>query len=94
LSPVISWLFCGIGNSGNGLYVLQARFHDRDIRVCIFRASLMYRIRVRLVLIDRRSPINRNAAKDEAEKEPHVQPATPAHQDMVSFNNEHVWLCQ
>jgi D-tagatose-bisphosphate aldolase class II non-catalytic subunit len=29
-SPVISWLFRGIGNSGNGLHVLQAKFYGHQ----------------------------------------------------------------
>ena len=47
-----------------------------------------------LVLIDRRSPVNGDAAQYKTKKERHVQPVTPAHQDMVSFHNEHSWLYQ
>ena len=50
--------------------------------------------RIWLVLIDRRSPVNGDAAQYKAKKKRHVQPVTPAHQDMVSFNHEHAWLDQ
>jgi hypothetical protein len=63
---------------------------DSDIR-CHIEVS---RIRVWLVLIDRRSPVNGDAAQNKAKEERHVQPVTPAHQDMVSFNHEHAWLYQ
>ncbi len=52
------------------------------------------RIRVWLVLTDRRGPVNGDAAQNKAKKERHVQPVTPAHQDMVSFDHEHAWLYQ
>jgi hypothetical protein len=61
---------------------------DSDIR-CHIEVS---RIRVWLVLIDRRRPVNRDAAQNKAKKERRIQPMTPAHQDMVSFNHEHAWL--
>src|ERR1700744_3456107 len=47
---------------------------------------------VRLVLIDRRSPVNRDAAQNEAKKERHVQPMSPPYEEMVPFNHEHAWL--
>jgi hypothetical protein len=46
------------------------------------------------VLIDRRRPVNGDAAHNKAKKEWHVQPVTPAHQDVVSFDYEHAWLYQ
>ena len=51
-------------------------------------------IRVWLVLIDRRRPVNGDAAQNESKKERHVQPVTPAHEDLVTFNHEHAWLYQ
>jgi hypothetical protein len=45
-----------------------------------------------LVLIDRRSPVDRDSAKDKAQKERHIQPVTPAHKNIVSFNHEHALL--
>src|SRR5580700_9402825 len=48
---------------------------------------------VRLVLINRRSPVNRDAAQNEAKKERHVQPMSPPYEEMVSFNHEHARLC-
>src|SRR2546427_11255960 len=47
------------------------------------------RNRVWLVLIDRRSPVNGDAAENEAEKHRHIQPVTPAHQEMVLLDHEH-----
>ena len=52
------------------------------------------RNRIWFVLIDRRRPVNGYAAQNEAKKEGHIQPVTPAHQDMMSFNHEHAWLRQ
>ena len=63
---------------------------DSDIR-CHIEVS---RIRVWLVLIDRRSPVNGDAAQNKAKKERDVQPVTCAHKDMVSFSHEHAWLYQ
>jgi hypothetical protein len=60
---------------------------DSNIR-CHIEVS---RSRIWLVLIDRRGPVNGDAAQNKAKKEWHVQPVTPAHQDMVSFHDE---LCQ
>jgi hypothetical protein len=42
-----------------------------------------------LVLIDRRTPVNREAAQDEAEKDRYIQPVTPTHQEMMSPSHEH-----
>ena len=63
---------------------------DSDIR-CHVKASGN---RVRLVLINRRGPVNGDTAQNKAKKQRHVQPVTPTHQDMVSFDHEHAWLCQ
>ena len=63
---------------------------DSDIR-CHIEVP---RNRIWLVLIDRRSPVDGDAAQYKAKKERHVQPVTAAHQDMVSFNDEHAWLYQ
>src|SRR3984957_4333145 len=63
---------------------------DSDIRGHIE----VSRNRIWLVLINRRRPVNGDPAQHKAEKERHVQPVTPAHQDMVSFHHEHVWLYQ
>ena len=52
------------------------------------------RNRIWLVLINRRGPVNGNAAQNKAEEERHVQPVTAAHQPMVSFDDEHAWLNQ
>ena len=78
---------------GTGVVVLardMGAYPDSDVR-CHIEVS---RIRVWLVLIDRRGPVNGDAAQNKAKKEGHVQPVTPAHQDMVSFNHEHAWLYQ
>ena len=48
------------------------------------------RHRIWFVLINRRGPVDGDAADDEAKKKRHVQPVTPAHEDMVSFSDEHV----
>ena len=63
---------------------------DSDIR-CHVKVSRNW---IWLVLIDRRRPVNRDAAQNKAKKERHVHPVTPAHQEMVSFHHEHAWLCQ
>src|ERR1700744_970592 len=47
-----------------------------------------------LVLKNWRGPVDRDAAQDKTEKQWHVQPVTPAHQNMVSPNREHAWLYQ
>lgn len=52
------------------------------------------RNRIWLVSINRRGPINCNAAQNKAKKERHAQPVTPTNQDMVPFDHEHAWLCQ
>src|SRR5579862_1239440 len=48
--------------------------------------------RIWLVLIDRGTPVNRNAAQTEAEKDRHIQPVTPAHQQMMPLGHEHARL--
>src|SRR5258708_4859821 len=50
------------------------------------------RIRIWLVLIDRRSPVNRDATQNEAKKDRQIQPVTPAHQEMVFPDDEHARL--
>src|SRR5882724_3292066 len=52
------------------------------------------RIRIWFVLIDGRSPVNRNAADNEAEKDRHIQPVTPPHQKMMLLGHEHAGLFQ
>src|SRR5450432_52480 len=47
---------------------------------------------IRLVLINRRAPVNRYAAQNEAEKDRHIQPVTPAHQEMMPPGHEHARL--
>src|ERR1700676_4300763 len=49
-------------------------------------------IRIWLVLIDRRTPVNRDAAQNEAEKDRHIQPVTPAHQEMMPPGHEQARL--
>src|SRR5579863_7587621 len=46
------------------------------------------------VLIDRRSPVNRDAAQNKAKEERYVQPVTPPYEVMMSFDHEHARLCQ
>src|SRR5882762_4069133 len=48
--------------------------------------------RIGLVLINRRSPVNRNAAQNEAQKHRHIQPVTPADQEMMPPGHEHAGL--
>src|ERR1700733_657017 len=48
--------------------------------------------RIWLVLIDRRTPVNRDAAQNEAEKDRHIQPVTPKHQEMMPPGHEHARL--
>src|SRR6267378_6223254 len=48
--------------------------------------------RIGLVLINRRSPVNRNAAQNEAQKDRHIQPVTPADQEMMPPGHEHAGL--
>src|ERR1700736_5286300 len=50
------------------------------------------RFRIWLMLKDRRSPVNRNAADNEAEKYRQIQPVTPAHQEMMLLGYEHAGL--
>jgi hypothetical protein len=47
--------------------------------------------RIWLVLIDRRTPVNRDAAQNEAKKDRHIDPVTPAHQEMMPPGHEHAW---
>src|SRR5215472_3535061 len=44
------------------------------------------------VLIDRRCPINRHAAQDEAQKDWHVQPVAAPHKQVVLANYKHASL--
>src|ERR1700678_1250559 len=50
------------------------------------------RIEIWLVLIDRRSPVNRDATQNEAKKDGHIQPVAPSHQEMVLPDDEHARL--
>ena len=63
-------------------------YPDADVREIVEVAGP----RIRLVLIDRRSPVNGNTAQDEAEKDRHIQPMTPSHQKMVLPGYEHTRL--
>jgi hypothetical protein len=49
-------------------------------------------IRIWLVLIDRRSPVDRNATQNEAKKNRDIQLVTPTHQEMVFPDDEHARL--
>jgi hypothetical protein len=49
-------------------------------------------IRVWLMLIDRRSPVNRDATQNQAKKDRRIQPVTLAHQEMVFPDDEHARL--
>src|SRR5712691_4959264 len=60
-------------------------YPDSNIR----RHIEVSRIRIWLVLIDRRGPVNRDAAENEAEKDRHIQPVTPAHQEMMPPGHKH-----
>src|SRR6476660_7235794 len=50
------------------------------------------RSQIWFVLIDRRSPVNRDAADNEAEKYRQIQPMTPAHQEMMLLGYEQAGL--
>ena len=63
-------------------------YPDSNIR-CHIEVS---RIRIWLVLIDRRSPVNGDAAENKAEKDRHIQPVTAAHQEMVLLDHEQARL--
>src|ERR1700723_240678 len=45
--------------------------------------------RIRLVLIDRRRPVNRNAAENKTEEYGQIEPVAPANHQMVPLNHEH-----
>ena len=66
----------------------MSAYPDSDVR----RDIEVSRIRISFVLIDRRSPVNRDATKNEAKKDRHIQPVTPAHQEMVFPDDEHARL--
>src|SRR2546429_388761 len=67
-----------------------AAYPDSDIRRHIDAS----RIRIWFVLIDGRSPVNRDAAGNKAEKYRHIQPVTPPHQEMMLLGHEHAGLFQ
>src|ERR1700694_5563975 len=67
-----------------------AAYPDSNIR----RHIEVSRSRIWLVSIDRRSPVDGDAAENEAEKDRHIQPVTPAHQEMVLLGHEHAGLFQ
>jgi len=50
------------------------------------------RLRIGLVLMDRRSSVNRDATEDDTKEDRHIQPVTPAHQEMVFPDDEHARL--
>src|SRR6266404_238149 len=65
-----------------------AAYPDSNIRSHIDAS----RIQIWFVLIHGRSPVNRNATDNEAEKDRHIQPVTPAHQEMMLPGHEHAGL--
>src|SRR6266403_772556 len=65
-----------------------AAYPDSDIRRHIDAS----RIRIWFVLIDGRSPVNRNAADNKAEKYRQIQPVTPPHQELMLPGHEHAGL--
>src|ERR1700676_853987 len=77
---------------GRAIVVMQpghmGAYPDSDIRQHVEVA----RIRIWLVLIDRGAPVNRDTAQNEAEKDRHIQPVTPAHQEMMPSGHEHAQL--
>ena len=64
-------------------------YPDSDIRGHIEVSG----IRIRLVLVDRGPPGDRDAAQNEAEKDRYIQPVTPAHQEMMPPGHERVPAC-
>src|SRR5258708_35462442 len=66
----------------------MSAYPDSNIR----RHIEVSRIRIWLVLIDRRGPVDRDAAQNKTEKDRHIQPVTPAYQEMVFPDDEHVRL--
>src|SRR5712671_6764933 len=77
---------------GRAIVVMQAghmgAYPDSNIRRHIEVSGK----RIWLVLIDRRTPINRDAAQNEAEKDRNIQPVTPAHEEMMPLGHEHAQL--
>src|SRR6266404_1896005 len=68
--------------------VRVAAYPDSNIRRHIDAS----RIQIWFVLIHGRSPVNRNATDNEAEKDRHIQPVTPAHQEMMLPGHERAGL--
>src|ERR1700677_953249 len=66
----------------------MSAYPDSDVR----RDIEVSRVRIWLVLVDRRSPVNRDATQNEAKKDGHIQPVAPAHQEMVLPDDEHARL--
>src|SRR5580693_360874 len=66
----------------------MSAYPDSDVR----RYIGVSRIRIWLVLIDRRCPVDRDATQNEAKKDRYIQPVTPAHQEMVFPDDEHARL--
>src|SRR3984957_11893786 len=66
----------------------MSAYPDSNIR----RYIEVSRIRIWLVLIDRRGPVNGDTAQNKAENDRHIQPVTPAHQSMVLLGCEHARL--
>ena len=86
-------LLLGLILSGISIYWSSPVYqHQPDPVTGNFDVAADVGIWIWLVLINRRRPVNGDAAQSEANKERHVQPVTPAHQDMVSFDHEHAWL--
>src|ERR1700733_10101670 len=71
---------------------MQSRHMDAYPDSNIRRHIDVSRIRIWLVLVDRRSPVNRDATQNETKKDRYIQPATPAHQEMVFPDDEHARL--
>ncbi len=73
---------------------MQSRHMSADPDSNIRRHIEVSRIRIWLVLIDRRGPINRNAAENNTEEYGHIQPVAPANQQVVPLDHEHLRLAR
>src|SRR5882724_770994 len=63
---------------------------DSNIRGNIYAS----RNRIWFMLIDGRSPVDRDAAQNKAENDRHIQPVTPPRQKMMLLGHEHAGLFQ
>src|SRR5882724_10494255 len=77
---------------GRAIVVVQAghmgAYPDSNIRRHIEVSGK----RIWLVPINRGTPVNRDAAENEAEKDRHIQPVSPAHQEMMPPGHEYARL--